>query len=149
MKCYVIRFVHKDWALYLSFFLLIEYFVAVVQKKHSVGKKKNYKQFYEISGLEVWKQVVTFQPKNINLALKEAKLELKDIDSSHNYNFVPGALSSNITVTLPNATVDDQLTFNNATQTILNKTLYNLFRNFSCNEYYKAFALKKLQIKEQ
>ena len=46
---------------------------------NSVGKK-NYKQFYEISGLEVWKQVVTFQPKNINLALKEAKLELKDID---------------------------------------------------------------------
>ena len=35
---------------------------------NSVGKKKNYKQFYEISGLEVWKQVVTFQPKNINLA---------------------------------------------------------------------------------
>ena len=53
-----------------------------------------------------------------------SRFELKDIDSSHNYNFVPGALSSNITVTLPNATVDDQLTFNNATQTILNKTLY-------------------------
>ena len=53
-----------------------------------------------------------------------SRFELKDIDSSHNYNFVPGALSSNITVTLPNATVDDQLTFNNASQTILNKTLY-------------------------
>lgn len=53
-----------------------------------------------------------------------SRFELKDIDSSHNYNFVPGALSSNITVTLPNATVDDQLTFNNATQTISNKTLY-------------------------
>ena len=37
-------------------------------------------QYYDIVGLEVWKQVVTFQPKNIRLALKEANLKLKDID---------------------------------------------------------------------
>lgn len=53
-----------------------------------------------------------------------SRFELKDIDSSHNYNFVPGALSSNITVTLPNATVDDQLTFNDASQTLKSKTLF-------------------------
>jgi 3-oxoacyl-[acyl-carrier-protein] synthase-3 len=47
---------------------------------NSVGKKIFFKQYYEISGLEVWKQVVTFQPKNIKLALKEANLKLKDID---------------------------------------------------------------------
>jgi 3-oxoacyl-[acyl-carrier-protein] synthase-3 len=47
---------------------------------NSYNKNKNFKQFYEISGLEVWKQVVTFQPKNIRLALKEAKLNLSDIN---------------------------------------------------------------------
>ena len=47
---------------------------------NSPGIKKTFKQFYEISGLEVWKQVVTFQPKNIRLALKEAKLKFQDID---------------------------------------------------------------------
>ena len=47
---------------------------------NSLNIKKNYKQFYEISGLEVWKQVVTFQPKNIKIALREAGLKLKDVD---------------------------------------------------------------------
>ena len=37
-------------------------------------------QSYEVTGLEVWKQVVTNQPKNIKLALKDAKLNLEDID---------------------------------------------------------------------
>ncbi len=43
-------------------------------------KKKFYKQYYEISGLEVWKQVITNQPKNIRIALREANLKIKDID---------------------------------------------------------------------
>ncbi len=47
---------------------------------NSYNQKKNFKQFYEVSGLEVWKQVVTYQPKNINLALKDAKLKITDID---------------------------------------------------------------------
>ena len=42
--------------------------------------KKIFKQFYEVSGLEVWKQVVTYQPKNIKQTLKIAKLKLTDID---------------------------------------------------------------------
>tara|TARA_B100000963_G_C22577309_1_gene649090 strand:+ start:101 stop:1093 length:993 start_codon:yes stop_codon:yes gene_type:complete len=54
-------------------------------------KKKN-NQKYEISGLEVWKQVVTNQPKNIRLALKDAKLKPKDIDyfifHQANYNLI-------------------------------------------------------------
>ncbi len=49
-------------------------------------------QKYEISGLEVWKQVITNQPKNINLALIDAKLKLKDIDffifHQANYNLI-------------------------------------------------------------
>lgn len=47
---------------------------------NSYHLKKNFKQFYEVSGLEVWKQVVTYQPKNINLALKDAKLKISDVD---------------------------------------------------------------------
>jgi 3-oxoacyl-[acyl-carrier-protein] synthase-3 len=42
-------------------------------------KQKN-NQKYEISGLEVWKQVVTNQPKNIRLALRDAKLKTSDVD---------------------------------------------------------------------
>ena len=42
--------------------------------------QKIFKQFYEVSGLEVWKQVVTYQPKNIKQTLKIAKLKLTDID---------------------------------------------------------------------
>ena len=53
-----------------------------------------------------------------------SRLEIKDIDSSHNYNIVPGALSSNITVTLPNLSADDEITFNKGTQTLENKRLY-------------------------
>ena len=47
---------------------------------NSYNQKKIYKQFYEVSGLEVWKQVVTYQPKNIKQTLKIAKLKLTDID---------------------------------------------------------------------
>ncbi len=47
---------------------------------NSIYKKKSYKQYYEINGLEVWKQVITHQPKNIRLALKEGNLKIKDID---------------------------------------------------------------------
>ena len=54
-------------------------------------KKKN-NQKYEISGLEVWKQVVTNQPKNIRLALKDARLKPTDIDyfifHQANYNLI-------------------------------------------------------------
>ena len=42
-------------------------------------KQKN-NQKYEISGLEVWKQVATNQPKNIRLALRDAKLKKSDVD---------------------------------------------------------------------
>ena len=42
--------------------------------------------------MEVWKQVVTNQPKNIRLALKDAKLKPKDIDyfifHQANYNLI-------------------------------------------------------------
>jgi len=52
------------------------------------------------------------------------RLLIEDLDKSHQYNLVPGNLSGNRNITLPNLTDNDTLTFNNATQTILNKTLY-------------------------
>ena len=42
-------------------------------------KLKN-NQKYEVSGLEVWKQVIINQPKNIRLALNNTKLNTRDID---------------------------------------------------------------------
>ena len=54
--------------------------------------KKKYNQKYEISGLEVWKQVITNQPKNIRIALDDAKLNISDIDffifHQANYNLI-------------------------------------------------------------
>lgn len=37
-------------------------------------------QFYEINGLEVWKQVMQFQPKVVQLALKKAGLSTADVN---------------------------------------------------------------------
>jgi len=51
-------------------------------------------------------------------------LLIKDRDSSHDYNIISGSLTSNVNVTLPNISTDDQFTFNNATQQLSNKTLY-------------------------
>lgn len=51
-------------------------------------------------------------------------LLIKDRDSSHDYNIISGSLTSNVNVTLPNISADDQFTFNDATQELSNKTLY-------------------------
>lgn len=51
-------------------------------------------------------------------------LLIKDRDSSHDYNIISGSLASDVNVTLPNISADDQFTFNDATQELTNKTLY-------------------------
>lgn len=50
-------------------------------------------------------------------------LRLKDNDSSHTYDFIPGALTANVNINIPALSSNDTLTLNNATQTIQNKTL--------------------------
>lgn len=53
-----------------------------------------------------------------------SRLLIKDLDSSHEYNIIPGSLTVPIDVTLPNLSEDDQFTMNVATQTMSNKTMY-------------------------
>ena len=50
-------------------------------------------------------------------------LKIKDADSSHTYNFIGGALTSNHNINIPALTDSDTLTLNNKAQTIQNKTL--------------------------
>ena len=53
----------------------------------------------------------------------DASFKIKDADSSHTYDLVPGSLSKSLTINLPDLTDSDELTFNDATQTLNNKTI--------------------------
>ena len=53
----------------------------------------------------------------------DASFKIKDADSSHTYDLVPGSLSKSLTINLPDLTDSDELTLNDATQTMNNKTI--------------------------
>ena len=61
-------------------------------------------------------------------ALTEPRI--KDDDSSHNYEIVPGSLTANIPVNLPNLADSDDFVMAKHTQTLENKTLDSATLNF-------------------
>ena len=58
-----------------------------------------------------------------NLGDSDASFKIKDIDSSHTYDLIPAGLSASTNINLPALTDSDEFTFNDATQTLNNKTL--------------------------
>jgi len=66
----------------------------------------------------------TLDSATINNPLLDG-IKLQDDNSSHQYSIVPGSLTTNVNITIPNISADDTFILKNADQgALLNKTLY-------------------------